>query len=71
MVIFCWTHVDAKTRIGIRTLAGLALIEGFSARSNHRKPGCNGAAENMGAAGIQVYIFSDRPTRLSGLEKTT
>ena len=71
MVIFCCTQVDANTRAGMRTLMGLSLMDGDFARSNHRNPGFSGAAENMGATGIQVYIFSDSPTRLSGLENTT
>jgi hypothetical protein len=41
------------------------------AKSSHRNPESIGAAEKMGAMGIQVYIFSERPTRLSGLENTT
>ena len=71
MVIFCWTHVEAKTRAGMSALRGLPLMDGFSARSIHRKPEFSGAAENMGTTGIQVYNFSDNPTRLSGLENTT
>ena len=66
MVIFCWTHVDTKTSTGIIRLLGSDL-----ARSSHRKRESIGAAENTATAGIQVYNFSDRPTRLSGRENTT
>ena len=71
MVIFCCTQVDTNTRAGMRTLIGLSPIDGDSAKSNHKNPGFSGAAENTGVKGIQVYIFSDNPTRLSGLENTT
>jgi hypothetical protein len=66
IVIFCWTQVVAKTNTGMMMLVGSGL-----ARSSHKNPGSKGAAVNMGAIGIQVYIFSDRPTRLSGRENTT
>jgi hypothetical protein len=58
--------VEAKTSAGIMMLVGSDF-----AKSSHRNPESIGAAEKMGAIGIQVYIFSDRPTRLSGLENTT
>ena len=66
IVIFCWTQVDAKTSTGMIMLLGSDL-----ARSSHKNPESKGAAENMGATGIQVYIFSESPTRLSGRENTT
>ncbi len=66
MVIFCWTQVDTKTRTGIIKLVGSDL-----ARSSHRNPESKGAAANTAVAGIQVYNFSDRPTKLSGRENTT
>ena len=66
MVIFCWTQVDANTSTG-----KISLVGSDSARSNHRKRESKGAAVKMGANGIQVYNFSDRPTRLSGRENTT
>jgi len=65
MVIFCWTQVVAKTVTGMITFVGSGTD-----RSSHRKFAFNGAAEKMGATGIQVYIFSDNPTRSSGLENT-
>ena len=66
MVIFCWTQVDTNTSTG-----KISLVGSDSARSSHRKRESKGAAENMAADGIQVYNFSDRPTRLSGRENTT
>jgi|TARA_B100000809_G_scaffold123055_1_gene121065 hypothetical protein len=65
MVIFCWTQVDAKT------ITGMMMLVGSDAeRSSHRKFAFSGAAVNMGATGIQVYSFSDNPTRSSGFENT-
>jgi len=66
IVIFCWTQVVAKTNTGMMILVGSG-----SARFSHRNPGSNGAAVNIGAIGIQVYILSDRLVRLSGRENTT
>ena len=66
MVIFCWTQVETKTSTGI-----ISLVGSGSARSNQRKVELNGATANIGATGIQVYSFSDSPTRLSGREKTS
>ena len=65
MVIFCWTQVDAKTRTGMMMFVG-----SDADRSSHRKFAFSGGAECTGATGIQVYSFSDRPTRSSGLENT-
>ena len=65
MVIFCWTQVVAKTSTGMITLVGA----GF-ARSSQRKLEASGAAEYMGATGIQVYNFSENPTKSSGRENT-
>ena len=66
MVIFCWTQVETKTSTGM-----ISLVGSGSARSNQRKVEFKGAAANIGATGIQVYNFSDSPTRLSGREKTS
>ena len=66
MVIFCWTQVDTKTSTGI-----IMLVGSDWARSNQRNFESRGAAENTCATGIQVYSFSDSPTRLSGRENTT
>ncbi len=66
MVIFCWTQVDAKTSTGMIRLVGSDF-----ARSSQRKPESMGAEAKMGAMGIQVYIFSDSPTRSSGRVNTT
>ncbi len=65
MVIFCWTQVDTKTITGNNMFVGSGAD-----RSSHRKFAFSGAAVYMGATGIQVYSFSDNPTRSSGLENT-
>ena len=48
MVIFCWIQVVAKTSTGI-----IMLVGSDWARSSHRKFEFRGAAEWIGATGIQ------------------
>ena len=65
MVIFCCTQVVAKTSTGI-----IKFVGSDCARSNHKKLEFSGAAEYIGAIGIQEYSFSEKPTRSSGRENT-
>ena len=62
MVIFCWTQVEAATRMGRMTGEGSG-----SPRLSHRKLSLNGAAEWIGTKSIQEYSFWESPTRSSGL----
>ena len=66
MVIFCWIQVETKTSTGM-----IKLVGSDSARSNHRNVESKGAAEYMAPTGIQVYNFSDSPTKSSGRENTS
>ncbi len=63
VVIFCMTHMEAPTRIGMTTGEGSG-----AARSIHRKLLSMGIT--LWTWGSQSYRCWESPTRLSGLEGT-
>ena len=56
----------------MKTSTGMiSLVGSDAARSSQRNLESKGAAENTAVSGIQVYNFSDNPTRSSGRENTS